>query len=54
MKRIDEIRVASDPKKAHDSEDPNADRRDGPRVGDIRFLNEDADKLFLCTGGGFR
>jgi hypothetical protein len=55
MKRINEIRASFSiqPEKAHDSEDPNADDTGYVWVISVS-LNEDADKLYLCTDGGFR
>ena len=55
MKRIHEIRASLSihPEKALDSEDPNADETGHVWVISVS-LNEDADKLHLCTDGGFR
>lgn len=54
MKRINEIRVASSLKKANDSKIPTPTDETGYVWVISAFLNEDADKLCLCTGGGFR
>ena len=55
MKRINEIRASFSiqPEKAYDSEDSNADETGHVWVISVS-LNEDADKLYLCTDGGFR
>jgi hypothetical protein len=55
MKRINDIRasVSIQPEKAHDSQDPNADDTGHVWVISVS-LNEDADKLYLCTDGEFR
>ena len=41
------------PEKEYDPEDPNADREGYVWVISL-FLDEDADKLYLCTDGCFR
>ena len=55
MKRINEISASfgMQSEKAYDSEDPNADETGQVWVISVS-LNEDADKLYLCTDGGFR
>ena len=55
MKRINEIRasLSIQPEKAYDLEDPNADETGHVWVISVS-LNEDTDKLYLCTDGGFR
>jgi len=55
MKRINEIRASFSIhlEKVNDSEDPNADETGHVWVISVS-LNKDADKLYLCTDGGFR
>jgi hypothetical protein len=55
IERINEtrLRLSLQPERVHDPEDPNADR-DGTVWIISVLLQEDADKLYVCTDGRIR